>query len=51
MGVVEGAEASVGPGTGGLAAGRRCEECGSYALIRKDGCDFCTACGALGACG
>jgi len=51
MGVVEGAEASVGPSTGGLAAGRRCEECGSYALIRKDGCDFCTVCGALGACG
>ena len=51
MGVVEGAEASVGPGTGGLAAGRRCEECGSYAVIRKDGCDFCTVCGALGACG
>jgi ribonucleoside-diphosphate reductase alpha chain len=31
--------------------GRRCEECGSYAVIRRDGCDFCTACGALGACG
>jgi ribonucleoside-diphosphate reductase alpha chain len=31
--------------------GRRCEECGSYAVIRKDGCNFCTACGATGACG
>ena len=31
--------------------GRRCDECGSYALIRKDGCNFCTACGATGACG
>ena len=31
--------------------GRRCAECGSYAVIRKDGCDFCTACGATGACG
>lgn len=31
--------------------GRRCTECGNYALIRKDGCEFCTACGATGACG
>jgi ribonucleoside-diphosphate reductase alpha chain len=31
--------------------GKRCEECGNYAVIRKDGCDFCTACGAIGACG
>jgi ribonucleoside-diphosphate reductase alpha chain len=30
---------------------KRCLECGSYSLIRKDGCDFCTDCGALGACG
>jgi len=31
--------------------GRKCEECGAMAVIRKDGCDFCTACGAIGACG
>ena len=31
--------------------GKRCLECGNYAVIRKDGCDFCTACGATGACG
>ena len=31
--------------------GKRCAECGNYSLIRKDGCDFCTACGALGTCG
>jgi len=31
--------------------GRRCTDCGNYALIRKDGCEFCTACGATGACG
>ncbi|GBE49181.1 ribonucleoside-diphosphate reductase NrdZ [bacterium BMS3Bbin13] len=31
--------------------GKRCEECGNYAVIRKDGCDFCTACGAVGTCG
>jgi ribonucleoside-diphosphate reductase alpha chain len=31
--------------------GKRCPECGNKALIRKDGCDFCTACGYTGACG
>lgn len=32
-------------------AGRKCPECGAHAMIRKDGCDFCTACGHLGSCG
>ena len=31
--------------------GRKCPECGNRTLIRKDGCDFCTACGHTGACG
>lgn len=31
--------------------GKRCNECGNYSVIRKDGCEFCTACGAIGACG
>jgi ribonucleoside-diphosphate reductase alpha chain len=31
--------------------GKRCAECGNAAVIRKDGCEFCTACGAIGACG
>ena len=31
--------------------GRLCSECGNHTMIRKDGCDFCTACGAVGACG
>ncbi len=31
--------------------GKRCNECGNETVIRKDGCDFCTACGAVGACG
>ncbi len=35
----------------GLMAGRKCGECGAYAMIRKDGCDYCTQCGHLGACG
>jgi ribonucleoside-diphosphate reductase alpha chain len=31
--------------------GRLCKECGNAAVIHKDGCEFCTACGAIGACG
>lgn len=34
-----------------VAPGRRCGECGNYAVVKKDGCDFCTACGAEGGCG
>ncbi|MGR9046332.1 MAG: adenosylcobalamin-dependent ribonucleoside-diphosphate reductase [Gammaproteobacteria bacterium] len=32
-------------------AGKLCPECGAAALIKRDGCDFCTACGHIGACG
>jgi ribonucleoside-diphosphate reductase alpha chain len=32
-------------------AGKRCAECGNAAVIKKDGCELCTACGAIGACG
>ncbi len=31
--------------------GKLCGECGNHTVIRKDGCDFCTACGAVGTCG
>lgn len=31
--------------------GKVCAECHSPTVIRKDGCDFCTSCGAVGACG
>ena len=34
-----------------MLAGKRCPECGNATLIKKDGCEFCTACGAIGACG
>ena len=34
-----------------LMQGGMCNECGNYSVIRKDGCDFCTACGAVGTCG
>lgn len=32
-------------------AGKKCNECGAHAVIRKDGCDYCTQCGHLGSCG
>lgn len=32
-------------------AGKKCTECGAHAVIRKDGCDYCTQCGHLGTCG
>jgi ribonucleoside-diphosphate reductase alpha chain len=34
-----------------MMAGARCPECGNTTLIRKDGCDYCTACGYVGICG
>ena len=37
--------------TYGVLHGKRCGECGNAAVIHKDGCEFCTACGAIGACG
>ena len=32
-------------------AGKKCPECGAHAMIRKDGCDYCTQCGHMGSCG
>jgi ribonucleoside-diphosphate reductase alpha chain len=31
--------------------GKMCSECGNTTVIKKDGCEFCTACGAVGSCG
>jgi len=36
---------------GNVMAGKKCTECGAHAVIRKDGCEFCTQCGHVGACG
>ncbi|MHB8697758.1 MAG: adenosylcobalamin-dependent ribonucleoside-diphosphate reductase [Sulfuricaulis sp.] len=36
---------------GKVLPGKICRECKSHAVIRKDGCDYCTACGATGSCG
>jgi ribonucleoside-diphosphate reductase alpha chain len=42
---------SHGASESGSMAGAKCPECGANAMVRKDGCDFCTECGHVGACG
>lgn len=32
-------------------SGEKCPECGARAVIKKDGCSFCTECGYVGSCG
>ena len=34
-----------------VATGAICPECGAPSVIKKDGCKFCTNCGAEGSCG
>lgn len=34
-----------------IASGKLCQECGASAVIKKDGCEFCTNCGSVGSCG
>ncbi len=48
MGILEAPERSTEPK---IMKGSRCPECGNHTLIRKDGCDYCTACGFTGTCG
>ncbi|HEU4621417.1 MAG TPA: hypothetical protein VFS42_04260, partial [Burkholderiaceae bacterium] len=31
--------------------GKVCPECGNPTIIKKDGCEYCTSCGHIGACG
>lgn len=31
--------------------GKKCDDCGAHAVIKKDGCSFCTNCGVVGSCG
>ena len=34
-----------------IIPGKICTECGAAAVIKRDGCSYCTACSALGECG
>ena len=47
MGILESPSAKANP----VMAGAPCPECGNSTLIRRDGCDYCTACGYVGICG
>ena len=35
----------------GMFCGKRCSECGRDAVVKVDGCERCSACGAIGSCG
>jgi len=48
MGILEAPEKKGQPP---VMHGGRCPECGNNTMIRKDGCDYCTACGYVGVCG
>jgi len=34
----------------GIMSGKKCPDCGAYAMIKKDSCDYCTSCAYIGAC-
>ncbi len=44
-------EEKAADGTTPVMKGAACPECGNHTMIRKDGCDYCTACGYVGVCG
>ena len=44
-------EAAASAAVPGVMAGKKCPECGAHAMIRRDGCDYCTQCGYVGSCG
>jgi ribonucleoside-diphosphate reductase alpha chain len=47
MGILERPSEKAAP----ILAGAKCPDCGNKTMIRKDGCDYCTACGYVGICG
>ncbi len=51
MGVLEIPEGQIKATSTKPLIGKVCKECGNATLIKKDGCEFCTSCGAIGACG
>ena len=51
MGILEAPGATPEKGGVKVMQGSLCSECGNMTVIRKDGCDFCSACGAVGSCG
>jgi ribonucleoside-diphosphate reductase alpha chain len=39
------------PLSNGVMKGKECPECHAHAVVKKDGCTFCTECGYVGSCG
>lgn len=44
-------EAEPAPPISYIATGKKCPDCGAYALQKIDGCSRCVSCGYVGACG
>ncbi|WP_052367554.1 LAGLIDADG family homing endonuclease [Algiphilus aromaticivorans] len=51
MGVLAGRDARNSLPRSAPLPGAPCPDCGAQAVVRRDGCDACTACGWVGACG
>jgi ribonucleoside-diphosphate reductase alpha chain len=51
MGVLQSASEPQERSSAPVLAGKVCAECGNATVIQRDGCEFCTACGAVGQCG
>lgn len=52
VGLIHTNKATVGvEETSTIIPGKQCTECGAHAVIRKDGCSFCTNCSVTGSCG
>jgi ribonucleoside-diphosphate reductase alpha chain len=52
MGVLSAAARAVpSAATARAVPGKPCPECAAHAVIKRDGCEFCTACGWIGHCG
>jgi ribonucleoside-diphosphate reductase alpha chain len=51
MGILQTPADKARNGAAAPMAGARCPECANPTLIHKDGCEFCTTCGYIGACG
>jgi ribonucleoside-diphosphate reductase alpha chain len=51
MGILEVPNDKARHGAAVPMAGTPCPECGNATVIHKDGCEFCTTCGYIGACG
>jgi ribonucleoside-diphosphate reductase alpha chain len=50
-GILSQPEKAMGQAVNSVMHGKRCTECNNHTVIKKDGCSFCSSCGAIGSCG